>query len=206
MKYANGGGYSPFVRTHPLVLEWADSGSLVKAYILQKYPYLSGTGWKIQNEELYGDRGFNYGKKNGAIQLPDYAERTTSSLSKALVYFQPTSWMSGGFLGSSTALLFAKYLNLTCGLHKKPGLSSKCPPFRRLRLKTRSSYRRLRLALRRRCYEHGHGRTCHQPIRSHSTQMGHTSLTSLLDDINEATDAVSAAATESLERVDPVSC
>ena len=200
MKYANGGGYSPFVRTHPLVLEWADSGSLVKAYILQKYPYLSGTGWNIQNEELYGDRGFNYGKKTEQFSCQIMLKDHIFSFEGIGVFpaNELDEWWLLGFLNSS---FVAKYLNLTCGLHKNPIYLQNVPvppftPEDKKQLSTiTASITSAMLRTRTRSDMSSTDSFSFDPD-------GHTSLTSLLDDINEATDAVSAAATESLERVD----
>ena len=202
MRFANGGGYSPFARTHPLVLEWENSGELVKAYILEKYPYLTGTGWNIQNEEFFGEEGFNYGKKTELFSCQTMPKGHIFSFEGIGVFpaSDPDKWWLLGFLNSS---FVANYLNLTCGLHKNPVYLEKVPvpPF------TPEDKQRLSAITEQITADvvKKHAQIdMASPEAYRFEPSGHLNIEVLLRRFNESTDALSILVTESIEAVDNV--
>lgn len=117
-RICRGGDYSPYHRPNTLVIDWERDGAAVKQYILQKYPYLNGNyGWKIQDEDKYGQPGLTWGKRNerfnvqsmpaGHIFTDEGQGIIPNNISDAIFLL--------GYLNSS---FVAYYLNLTSGLQK----------------------------------------------------------------------------------------
>ncbi|MEY3929811.1 MAG: hypothetical protein RLZZ516_1521 [Cyanobacteriota bacterium] len=125
--YANGGPYSPFRRDDNLLLEWASNGSLVKSYILEKYPYLKGnTEWNIQLEGYYGKPGITYGKKTTNFSAQPLTEGSIFSFEGIGVF--PASRKSFEWILACLNSRYASwFLNMTCGLHKNPPYLKKLP-------------------------------------------------------------------------------
>ncbi|MDF1659423.1 MAG: hypothetical protein P1U58_17540, partial [Verrucomicrobiales bacterium] len=125
--FSNGGTYSPFFRESPLVLEWKDSGALVKAYIGVKYPYLNGnTDWNIQLEGFYGRPGLTYGKKTTSFSAQYLFPGEIFSFEGMGIFLSDDAdrdWILS-YLNSSFTNWF---LNTTCGLHKNPPYLRKLP-------------------------------------------------------------------------------
>jgi hypothetical protein len=118
--FVNGGAFAPFHRDNVVVLQWANHGALVKAYLTEKYPYLKGnTDWNIQLEELYGRSGLTYGKKTTTFSAQVMPAGAIFSFEGIGVFPQSDAdkWWLLGYLNSA----FVRwYLNATCGLHKNP--------------------------------------------------------------------------------------
>jgi hypothetical protein len=59
--FAKGGDYSPFYSDLHLLVNWENDGSEVKAYILQRYPYLNGKAeFVAKNPEFYFRSGLTW--------------------------------------------------------------------------------------------------------------------------------------------------
>jgi hypothetical protein len=125
--FSNGGNYSPFFRETPLVLEWNNSGALVKAYIGVKYPYLNGnTEWNIQLEDYFGRSGITYGKKTTNFSAQYLFSGEIFSFEGIGIF--PSSDSDRNWIVSYLNSSFTNwFLNTTCGLHKNPPYLRKLP-------------------------------------------------------------------------------
>lgn len=118
--FSNGGTFSPFFRDDVLLLHWESAGKLVKAYLLERYPYLDGnTEWNIQMEEHYGRPGLTYGKKTTSFSAQVMPAGRIFSFEGMGVFPRSAedSWWLLAYLNSD---FVRRYLNATCGLHKNP--------------------------------------------------------------------------------------
>jgi hypothetical protein len=118
--FVNGGAFAPFHRDNAIVLQWANHGALVKAYLTEKYPYLKGnTDWNIQLEKLYGFSGITYGKKTTTFSAQIMPADGIFSFEGIAIFpsDKADTWWLLAYLNSA----FVRwYLNATCGLHKNP--------------------------------------------------------------------------------------
>ena len=112
-----GGSYSPYYRNNYLMIDWFDDGSIVKAYICFKYPYLNGNyGWKIQDEGKYFARGITWGKRNERFNCQLMPEgHIFTDEGQGLIPEDDDHFFWLGYLNSS---FVGYFLTLTSGLQK----------------------------------------------------------------------------------------
>ena len=66
-----GGEYWPFYDDIHLLADWEGEGSKIKAYIVQRYPYLNGDwGWVVKNSDSYFHHGLTYPERTASDFSP----------------------------------------------------------------------------------------------------------------------------------------
>src|SRR5690606_18391564 len=59
--FAKGGSYSPYYADVHLVVNWWGKGAEIKAYVVQRYPYINGKHeWVVKNEDFYFRPGLTW--------------------------------------------------------------------------------------------------------------------------------------------------
>jgi hypothetical protein len=120
VRIANGGAFSPFLRTDYLVVDWQDDGERAIADLNNRYPYLNGNvGLRIQRTGLFGKNGITYGKRTDRFNAQVLPNGQMFSFEGIGVFPKNTDEVYLlGILAYLNTRVVAYILNLTAGLHK----------------------------------------------------------------------------------------